>query len=182
MTRRFHNRNLCSIRITKLRCVPFSLAHQTPISMCRQEHKDWTQQEWGKVLFMDESRFSLTSYSGRIHIWIELGTCSHLPNIIESDLFSDAKDLIWSGIMCGSLTNLHVLQGVQSLVCAILHSTFFTSIAPCFTCVCLKEPWVLASSWTTMLHPILHWLLQNSYRVKIFNAWIDLQSPGTKIS
>ncbi|GFV19946.1 transposable element Tc3 transposase [Trichonephila clavipes] len=41
--------------------------------------------EWGRVLFTDESRFSLSSDSHRILIWRERGNASHPSNIIETD-------------------------------------------------------------------------------------------------
>ncbi|GFS96073.1 transposable element Tcb1 transposase [Trichonephila clavipes] len=39
----------------------------------------------GRVLFTDESRFSLSSDSHRILIWRERGSRNHLSNIIERD-------------------------------------------------------------------------------------------------
>ncbi|GFS80974.1 transposable element Tcb1 transposase [Trichonephila clavipes] len=41
--------------------------------------------EWGRVLFTDESRFSLNSDSHRILIWRERGSRNHPSNIIERD-------------------------------------------------------------------------------------------------
>ncbi|GFV43396.1 transposable element Tc3 transposase [Trichonephila clavipes] len=41
--------------------------------------------EWGRVLFTDESRFSLSSDSHRILIWRERGNSNHPSNIIERD-------------------------------------------------------------------------------------------------
>ncbi|GFV78038.1 transposable element Tcb2 transposase [Trichonephila clavipes] len=41
--------------------------------------------EWGRVLFTDESRFSLSSDSHRILIWRERGSRNHPSNIIERD-------------------------------------------------------------------------------------------------
>ncbi|GFX50430.1 transposable element Tcb1 transposase [Trichonephila clavipes] len=42
---------------------------------CR-EHRNWRDIEWGRVLFTDESRFSLSSDSHRILIWRERGSCN----------------------------------------------------------------------------------------------------------
>ncbi|GFW14478.1 transposable element Tc3 transposase [Trichonephila clavipes] len=51
---------------------------------CR-EHRNWRDNEWGRVLFTDESRFSLSSDSHRILIWRERGSRNHPWNIIERD-------------------------------------------------------------------------------------------------
>ncbi|GFV21782.1 uncharacterized protein TNCV_646991, partial [Trichonephila clavipes] len=44
-----------------LRCVPLTPAHQKRHSMWCREHRNWRDNEWGRVLFTDESRFSLSS-------------------------------------------------------------------------------------------------------------------------
>ncbi|GFT79131.1 transposable element Tc1 transposase [Trichonephila clavipes] len=41
--------------------------------------------EWGRLLFTDESRFSLSSDSHRILIWRQRGSRNHPSNIIERD-------------------------------------------------------------------------------------------------
>ncbi|GFV35029.1 transposable element Tc3 transposase [Trichonephila clavipes] len=41
--------------------------------------------EWGRVLFTDESKISLSSDSHRILIWRERGSRNHPSNIIERD-------------------------------------------------------------------------------------------------
>ncbi|GFX92070.1 hypothetical protein TNCV_471791 [Trichonephila clavipes] len=45
--------------------------------------RNWRDNEWGRVLFTDESRFSLSSDSHRILIWRERGSRNHPSNIIE---------------------------------------------------------------------------------------------------
>ncbi|GFX31405.1 transposable element Tc1 transposase [Trichonephila clavipes] len=52
--------------------------------VCRK-HRNWRDNEWGRVLFTDESRFSLSSDSHRILIWRERGSRNHASNIIERD-------------------------------------------------------------------------------------------------
>ncbi|GFT07126.1 transposable element Tc1 transposase [Trichonephila clavipes] len=48
-------------------------------------NRNWRDNEWGRVLFTDESRFSLSSDSHRILIWRERGSRNHPSNIIERD-------------------------------------------------------------------------------------------------
>ncbi|GFW55032.1 transposable element Tcb1 transposase [Trichonephila clavipes] len=46
-----------------VRCVPLMPAHRRRRSLWCREHRNWRDNEWGRVLFTDESRFSLSSYS-----------------------------------------------------------------------------------------------------------------------
>ncbi|GFV06683.1 transposable element Tcb2 transposase [Trichonephila clavipes] len=45
--------------------------HRRRRSLWCREHRNWRDNEWGRVLFTDESRFSLSSDSHRILIWRE---------------------------------------------------------------------------------------------------------------
>ncbi|GFS99664.1 transposable element Tcb2 transposase [Trichonephila clavipes] len=48
-------------------------------------HRNWRDNEWGRVLFTDESRFRLSSDSHRILIWRDRGSRNYPSNIIERD-------------------------------------------------------------------------------------------------
>ncbi|GFU23201.1 transposable element Tc3 transposase [Trichonephila clavipes] len=66
--------------------------------------------EWGRVLFTDESRFSLSRDSHRILIWRERGSRNHPSNTIERDRYGGRGVLVWGGIMLGSHTDLHIFD------------------------------------------------------------------------
>ncbi|GFW95585.1 transposable element Tc3 transposase [Trichonephila clavipes] len=66
--------------------------------------------EWGRVLITDESRFSLSSNSHRILIWRERGSRNHPSNIIERDRYGGHGVLVWGGIMLDSRTDLHIFD------------------------------------------------------------------------
>ncbi|GFX22045.1 transposable element Tcb1 transposase [Trichonephila clavipes] len=51
-----------------VRCVPLTPAHRRRRSLWCREHTNWRDNEWERVLFTDESRFSLSSDSHRILI------------------------------------------------------------------------------------------------------------------
>ncbi|GFT18901.1 transposable element Tcb2 transposase [Trichonephila clavipes] len=68
-----------------VRCVPLTPAHRRRRSLWCREHRNWRDNEWGRVLFIDESRFNLSSDSHRILIWRERGSRNHPSNIIERD-------------------------------------------------------------------------------------------------
>ncbi|GFW76001.1 transposable element Tcb2 transposase [Trichonephila clavipes] len=83
VARRLHGGGLFARR--PVRCVPLTLAHRRRRSLWCREHRNWRDNEWGRVLFTDESRFSLSSDSHRILIWRERGSRNHPSNIIERD-------------------------------------------------------------------------------------------------
>ncbi|GFT28679.1 transposable element Tcb1 transposase [Trichonephila clavipes] len=81
--KRLHGGGLFARR--PVRCVPLTPAHRRRRSLWCREHRNWRDNEWGRVLFTDESRFSLSSDSHRILIWRERGSRNHPSNIIERD-------------------------------------------------------------------------------------------------
>ncbi|GFX27303.1 transposable element Tcb1 transposase [Trichonephila clavipes] len=83
VARRLHAGGLFARR--PVRCVPLTPAHRRRCSLWCREHRNWRDNEWGRVLFTDESRFSLSSDSHRILIWRERGSRNHPSNIIERD-------------------------------------------------------------------------------------------------
>ncbi|GFY18072.1 transposable element Tc1 transposase [Trichonephila clavipes] len=83
VARRLHGGGLFTRR--PVRCVPLTPAHRRRRSLWCRENRNWRDNEWGRVLFTDESRFSLSSDSHRILIWREQGSRNHPSNIIERD-------------------------------------------------------------------------------------------------
>ncbi|GFX96606.1 transposable element Tc1 transposase [Trichonephila clavipes] len=71
VARRLHGGGLFARR--PVRCVPLTPAHRRRRSLWCREHRNWRDNEWGRVLLTDESRFSLSSDSHRILIWRERG-------------------------------------------------------------------------------------------------------------
>ncbi|GFT74713.1 transposable element Tcb2 transposase [Trichonephila clavipes] len=108
VARRLHGGGLFARR--PVRCVPLTPAHRRTRSLWCREHRNRRDNEWGRVLFTDESRFSLSSDSHRILIWRERGSRNHPSNIIERDRYGGHGVLVWGGIMFGSRTDLHILD------------------------------------------------------------------------
>ncbi|GFY14672.1 transposable element Tc3 transposase [Trichonephila clavipes] len=90
--------------------VPLTPAHLRRRSLWCREHRNWRDNEWGRVLFTDESRFSLSNDSHRILIWRKRGNRNHPSNIIERDRYGGRCVLVWGGIMLGSRTDLHTFD------------------------------------------------------------------------
>ncbi|GFX57562.1 transposable element Tcb2 transposase [Trichonephila clavipes] len=85
VARRLHGGGLFARR--PVQCVPLTPAHRRRRSLWCREHRNWRDNEWGRVLFTDESRFSLSSDYHRILIWRERGSRNHPSNIIEMDRY-----------------------------------------------------------------------------------------------
>ncbi|GFW85762.1 transposable element Tcb1 transposase [Trichonephila clavipes] len=69
VARRLHGGGLFARR--PKRCVPLTPARRRRRSLWCREHRNWRDNELGRLLFTDESRFSLSSDSHRILIWRE---------------------------------------------------------------------------------------------------------------
>ncbi|GFT70743.1 dna-mediated transposase [Trichonephila clavipes] len=108
VARRLHGGGLFARR--PVQCVPLSPAHRRRRSLWCPEHRNWRDNEWGQVLFSDESRFSLSSDSHRILNWRERENRKHPSNIIERDRYRGRGVLVWGGIMLGSRTDLHIFD------------------------------------------------------------------------
>ncbi|GFT47246.1 transposable element Tcb2 transposase [Trichonephila clavipes] len=108
VARRLHGGGLFARR--PVRCVPLTPAHRRRRFMWCREHRNWRDNERGRVLFTDESRFSLSSDSHRILIWRERGSRNPPSNIIERDRYGGRGVLVWGGIMLGSRTDLHIFD------------------------------------------------------------------------
>ncbi|GFS98215.1 transposable element Tcb2 transposase [Trichonephila clavipes] len=66
------------------RCLPLKVDHRRHCLQWCREYKNWTTDQWSRVLFTDESRFSTRSDSQRVLIWREIGTRFSTSNIKES--------------------------------------------------------------------------------------------------
>jgi transposase len=91
-------------------CVPLTSTHRMHRLNWCNNHLQWNQQDWARVLFTDESRFSLESDSKRLIIWREPGTRYHPSNIRERDRYGGAGLMVWGGIMLGEKTPLHIFE------------------------------------------------------------------------
>ncbi|GFX73673.1 HTH_Tnp_Tc3_2 domain-containing protein [Trichonephila clavipes] len=92
VARRLHGGGLFARR--PVRCVHLTPAHRRRRSLWCREHRKWIDHEWGRVLFTDESRFSLSSDSHCIIIWRERGSRNHPSNINEKDRYGGRGVLV----------------------------------------------------------------------------------------
>ncbi|GBM51440.1 hypothetical protein AVEN_147123-1 [Araneus ventricosus] len=90
-------------------CVPLSPAHARARLHWPREHRSWTPEQWGHVLFMNESRFNIQNDSRRAMIYREPGT--RYRAIVEGDHYRGGGLLVWSGIATNGRTDLYVFAG-----------------------------------------------------------------------
>ncbi|GFX09516.1 transposable element Tcb2 transposase [Trichonephila clavipes] len=91
-------------------CGPLmSMKRRVHLPWCKQ-HRDWSENQWVTVLFIDESHFSLYTDSRLTFIWREPGT-HYLPsNEHEIDNYGGGRLMVWTGIMLDGRTPLHVFE------------------------------------------------------------------------
>ncbi|GFV38693.1 transposable element Tcb2 transposase [Trichonephila clavipes] len=152
--RRLHGGGLFARR--HVRCVLLTPAHRRKRSLWCREHRNWRDNEWGRVVFTDERKFNLSNDSHRILIWRERGSRNLPSNIIERDRYGGRGVLIWRGIILGSRTYLHIfdagsvngtrycseilLQYVRLFRCAMgLQFLFMDDNVPCHRTVAAEQ-------------------------------------------
>ncbi|GBM96429.1 hypothetical protein AVEN_47748-1 [Araneus ventricosus] len=106
MSRRLHEGGLFAKR--HIVFVPFSPAHIRARLHSVREHRSWIPEQWGHVLFTDESRFNIQNDSRRAMIWRESGTRYRAPNIVERYHYRGGRLLVWSEI---ATNDLYVFAG-----------------------------------------------------------------------
>ncbi|GFX68231.1 transposable element Tcb2 transposase [Trichonephila clavipes] len=91
-----------------VRCVPLTANHCRQRLTWSREYALWTQQQWSCVMFSDEPRFSLQSYSRRTLIWRVPGTRYPQNNTIERHRYDGAGGSFGEELFLVSRTDLHV--------------------------------------------------------------------------
>ncbi|GFX10411.1 transposable element Tcb2 transposase [Trichonephila clavipes] len=108
VARRLHKGGLFARRTE--RSLPLKVDHRRHhLQWCR-EHKNWTTDQWSRVLFTNESQFSTRSDSQRVLIWREIGTRFYTSNIKERHHYGGPGVLVWGGIMLNGRTELHIFD------------------------------------------------------------------------
>ncbi|GBM86301.1 hypothetical protein AVEN_207992-1 [Araneus ventricosus] len=109
VSRRLHEGELFARR--PVVCMPLSPAHVKTRLHWTREHRRWTPEQWGHVLFTDESRFNSQNDSRRTMIWREPGTRYRAPKIVERDHYRGGGLLVWAGTATNGRTDLYAFAG-----------------------------------------------------------------------
>ena len=75
-------------------------------------HIKWTSQDWRTILFLDESRFALSTSDGRIRVYRRRNERYADCCVLQRDCFgSGGSVMVWAGISYGYRTQLVVIDG-----------------------------------------------------------------------
>ena len=107
--RRLHESHLRS-RAAAVR-LPLTPRHrQARVAFCRRQ-QPWTRQQWGRVLFTDESRYTLSHSDGRRRVWRRPGERFIDACVQERDQYGGGSVMIWGGFHLHGRTPLYHIQG-----------------------------------------------------------------------
>lgn len=80
--------------------------HRTARLRFAREHHDWTEQQWERVLFTDESRFGVRSPDGRERVWRRPGERYSPCTFSSRTPFQGGSVMVWAGINMAARTEL----------------------------------------------------------------------------
>ena len=106
---RLHEANLRSRRPAVR--PPLTPAHRAARLAWARRHLAWTRQQWSRVLFTDESRFTMSFNDGRIRVWRRPGERFNDAVVREHDHFGGGSVMMWGGFALHHRTPLHQIHG-----------------------------------------------------------------------
>ena len=77
----------------------------------RRLRLQWTLNQWGTVLFTDESRFTVDHNDGRVRVWRRQGERYDPQFAVQHNRWGAGSVMVWGGISSTYTTELHVVQG-----------------------------------------------------------------------
>ena len=111
------------------------------------EHKDWTLEQWKKVMWSDESRFTLFQSDGGIRVRREADEVMHSSWLVPTSLWGLG---LWSGV--GQVQQRYVPKEWGQLttwrywMTRSLHQWSFSSLMS-WTCSKMMMPGFMGSHW-----------------------------------
>ncbi|UYV65361.1 hypothetical protein LAZ67_3004051 [Cordylochernes scorpioides] len=106
--RRLHKKGLYARR--PIICVPLTPPRKRVRKLWCRQHVAWNPDEWRRVMFTDEPRFSINSDSCRVFVWREVGTRNNPRNMVERDPYRSQGFMVWAGIFLGGRTALNIFR------------------------------------------------------------------------
>lgn len=107
--RRLHETELHS-RVPAI-CLPLTPRHRRARSAFCRQHQRWNRQQWGRVLFTDESRFTMSNSDARRRVWRRVGERYIDACVQEHDRYGGGSVMVWGGFHLHGRTPLHLIQG-----------------------------------------------------------------------
>jgi transposase len=96
---------------TLAHCLLLTREHRVARLLIAHEHRNWGIEEWGRILFTDESRFCLRSPDGRQRVWRSTGQGVAQCNFVPGISFGSGSIMVWGGISMEARTELVVVNG-----------------------------------------------------------------------
>uniref|UniRef100_A0A3B3HNF9 Tc1-like transposase DDE domain-containing protein n=1 Tax=Oryzias latipes TaxID=8090 RepID=A0A3B3HNF9_ORYLA len=75
-------------------------------------HMRWRPARWRRVLFTDESRFTLFRADGRQRVWRRVGEWFSDVNVVDRVAHGGGGVMVWAGICDGRRTQVHFIDGI----------------------------------------------------------------------
>ena len=94
--RRLHEAGLHS-KSSALR-IPWTPAHCGARAPWCRRHLSWTRQQWSRILFTDESRYTVAFNDGRRLVWRRVGERSIRDAVRVVDRYGGGSEIVWGGI------------------------------------------------------------------------------------
>ena len=91
--------------------IPLTRAHRTNRLAWARIHVNWTRQQWARVIFSDESRFTLSFNDGRVRVWRRQGERFLDGAVREHNRYGGGSLMVWGGFSTHHRTPLHRVQG-----------------------------------------------------------------------
>jgi len=89
----------------------FTPLHRRQRLLWARRHLRWTQRDWNRVVFSDESRFTLRFADGRMRVWRRRRERYAQCCVQEVDRFGGGSVMVW-GAFCGiARSRLLIIQG-----------------------------------------------------------------------
>jgi transposase len=96
---------------TLAHCLLLTREHLVTRLLIAHEHRNWGIEEWGGILFTDESRFCLRSPDGCQRVWRRTGERVAQCNFVPGISFGSDSIMVWGGISMEARTELVVVNG-----------------------------------------------------------------------
>ena len=91
--------------------LPLTRTHRAARLAWARRHLAWTRQQWSRVIFSDESRYTLSFNDGRIRVWRRPGERFLDATVLEHDRHGGGSLMVWGGFSLHHRTPLHRVEG-----------------------------------------------------------------------
>lgn len=75
-----------------------------------KEHRNWSEKQWNKVIFSDESKFNMHGSDGKQYVRRRPGEAYH-PDCITTTVKHPESQMVWGCISSHGVGRLHFVKG-----------------------------------------------------------------------